>query len=132
MAELRNLVGNKHNTAVFNFFQVADCINCATRGAPMHKDDVQRLKGHFWFPRDICPIHDRCGDLVHIFLWQAAAPVDDTAPSRIRILFAMEDEINTCATDGELETFRRLALSCAVRVELQDNQQAHFCGGRTH
>ena len=121
------LQNSQHYTAAFNIFQVVDLMSFVTHDTPVHTDHTQKLADHFWSPVP--------NDLVCPYLIVLAAMPSDAndglrtlpmlSPPEYAwaFLFALEAAINAGSTDAELATFRQMALSFTVRVEVHENQQ---------
>ena len=97
----------------------------ATKETPVHMDRVTQLGEHFWspIPNDICPYTIVVAALFSDTEGERLPPLMMLSPPEYAwgFLFAIEDAINTGATDTEFKTLRRLALSFTVRVEVVEN-----------
>ena len=130
MGDLRcSLVANKHYTAAFNLFAVVDFMRFVTQDTPVHGEKVLRLGEHFWTPSPTdttaCPytivlaaLESDGGDATTI------PPLEMLSPPEYAwaFLFAIEQAINNDATDGELQAFRRVALTFTLRLEIVESR----------
>ena len=123
----QKLNNHQNYMAAFNVFQVVDFARFMTPDTPVHLEKVQALADHFWSPvpkTSICPYT----------LVVAALPTDfDNGLHSLpmlsppeyawALLLALEEAIDSNASDQELTFFRSLMLSFSVRVECVEAEQ---------
>ena len=117
----RELHKKQSYTAGFNVFQVIDFTRFMAPDTPVHLDKVQKLADHFWSPvptDSICPymlvvaaLPTDCDNGLH------ALPMLSPPEYAWALLLALEEAIDSNASDQELTFFRSLMLSFSVRVE---------------